>query len=198
VGLDDGGTTPNPDLVAAVKSALRIPIFVLVRARAGDFVYSRGELATMAQGIQASIDAGADGIVTGALTRDARVDIDAMRTLMAVAKERPVTFHRAFDHLRDQARSLEDLMQVGVARVLTSGGSASASEGVDALARLVKQGADRVSVVAGGSVRAHNVAQILERTGVSEVHARLIDESTMRQLVDAVRMSDGSPTARKL
>jgi copper homeostasis protein len=90
--------------------------------------------------------------------------------------------------VRDQAQALEEIVQLGFARVLTSGGAPTASAGADALARLVELSGKRISIVAGGTVRAHNVTQIIERTGVREVHARLVDESTMKDLVDVVRM----------
>jgi copper homeostasis protein len=187
VGLDVGGTTPAVGLIALVRAALRIPVFVLVRARAGDFVYSREEVAMMVESIRSSIEAGADGIVTGALTRDGSVDIDAMRTLIGAARGVPVTFHRAFDRVREPARALEDIAQLGVARILTSGGAASALEGTERIAQLVKLSDDRVGIIAGGNVRAQNVAQILASSGVREVHSRIVDESSMRQLVDVVR-----------
>jgi copper homeostasis protein len=187
VSLDVGGTTPPVALIASVKDALRIPVFVLVRARAGDFVYSRNEVAVMVRSIGSAIAAGADGIVTGALTREGAVDVDAMRTLIGAATGVSVTFHRAFDGVRDPGRSLEDIVQLGAKRILTSGGAASAVDGVGALAKLVRQSDGRIAVIAGGNVRPHNVAQILESTGVREVHARLVDESSMTQLVAVVR-----------
>jgi copper homeostasis protein len=188
VRLDEGGTTPNPELLELVRRAMTIPVFVLVRPRAGDFFYSADEINSMCRTIASAIDAGAHGIVTGALARDSRVDGDAMQELMAAGRSLPVTFHRAFDEVRDSSRALEALAKLGVARVLTSGGPPTASEGVDAIGELVKLSHDRVRIVAGGNIRAHNVAQILGVTRVREVHARLVDESSMRQLVDAVRM----------
>jgi copper homeostasis protein len=187
VSLDLGGTTPPVALIASVKDALRIPVFVLVRPRAGDFVYSGDEVAMMVRSIGSATAAGADGIVTAALTQEGAVEVDAMRTLIAAATGVPVTFHRAFDRVRDPARSLEDIVQLGATRILTSGGAASAVDGTDALAQLVRQSDRRVAIIAGGNVRAHNVAQIVESTGVREVHARFVDESSMMQLVDVVR-----------
>jgi copper homeostasis protein len=187
VRLDEGGTTPDPKLLALVKRAVSIPVFVLVRPRAGDFFYSAIEVDTMCRTIASMIDTGANGIVTGALTRDRGVDRDAMQKLMLASGQLPVTFHRAFDEVGDQREALELLIKLGIARVLTSGAAPSASDGVDAIAQLVKQSHDGVRVVAGGNVRAYNVAQILGVTRVREVHARLVDEPSMRQLVDAVR-----------
>jgi copper homeostasis protein len=190
--LDEGGTTPNPDLIALVSRAVTIPVFVLVRPRAGDFFYSDEELEVMREAIASAIDAGANGIVTGALTRDRRADADAMESLLEAARGVPLTFHRAFDELRDQAQTLEDLVKIGAARVLTSGGAPSASEGAETIAQLVRQSQDRICVVAGGNVRAHNVARILSVTRVCEVHARLVDERNMRDLVDVVRVHETS------
>ena len=175
-----------------VRRALTIPVFVLVRPRAGNFVYTAEEVDGMREAIESAISAGADGIVTGALTSGGQVDADAMRILMRVAKGVPVTFHRAFDEVRDRSRGLEDLASLGAARVLTSGGAPSASEGVDVIAGLVRESQGRISVVAGGNVRAHNVARILGLTRVREVHSRLVDEKSIRQLVDAVRTQEAS------
>jgi copper homeostasis protein len=161
-----------------------------VRPREGDFFYSADEIDAMCATIALAVDAGASGIVTGALTRDSRVDRDAMQKLIAAARSMPVTFHRAFDEVGDGREALELLINLGVARVLTSGAAPSASEGVHAIAELVRQSQDRIGIVAGGNVRVHNVGRILDITRVRQVHARLVDESSMRQLVDAVRMHE--------
>jgi copper homeostasis protein len=187
VRLDEGGITPPLELIRSVKRAVAIPVCVLVRPRAGDFVYSVAELATMGRDIESAIAAGADGIVTGALTREGRVDVDGTQALVRAAHEVPVTFHRAFDHARDMFEVLEKLVELGAARVLTSGGAASATEGAETIAALVTQSGERLRVVAAGAVRAHNVGQLLRRTHVREVHARFIDEAGMRELVEVVR-----------
>ena len=170
--LHDGGTTPSAGMISAVKAAVRIPVFVIVRPRGGGFVYSYEEVAVMRLDIEAARMLGADGVVVGTLTRDARVDEEQLRVLVAAAKNLPVTFHRAFDFARDRDEALETLMRVGVQRVLTAGGGASAIEGVEAIRALSKRGAGQIVVMAGGGVREETVQEIVHRSGVKEVHVR--------------------------
>jgi len=116
---------------------------------------------------------GAHGIVTGTLTRDATIDAKNLRTLVSAAKELPVTFHRSFDYTANSADALEELIDAGVTRVLTSGGANTALEGASRIAALVRQGRGRIVVVAGGGVRESNVREVIALTGVDEVHARI-------------------------
>lgn len=171
-GLHDGGTTPSAGMISAVKAAVRIPVFVIVRPRGGGFVYTYEELAVMRLDIEAARMLGADGVVVGALTSDARVDEEQLRVLIAAAKDLPVTFHRAFDLARDREEALETLMRLGVQRVLTAGGAPSAIEGVEAIRALAKRGAGQIAVMAGGGVREETVQEIAHRAGVTEIHVR--------------------------
>jgi copper homeostasis protein len=182
--LADGGVTPPAGLVTAVLERVSIPVFVMVRPRPGDFVYSEAEMADALHDVAAVRMRGAHGIVLGVLQRDARVDVDRTRSLIDRAAGLPVTFHRAFDAAPDLGAALEDIIAAGARRVLTSGGAATALDGVDRLAALVRKAQGRVTVLAGGGVRAHNVQTILERSGVSEVHARFEDEPSTRALAD--------------
>jgi len=184
VRLDIGGLTPPDTLLREVVAAVSLPVFVLVRPRGGDFVYSQDERAEMARQIEAAAQAGAQGIVTGVLDGDRRIDSPATRYLVERADGLPVTFHRGFDDTPDVAQALEDVIACGISRVLTTGGAATASEGMDMLAQLVARGGDRIAILAGGGIRAHNVRAIVERTGVREVHARFEDEARTRALVD--------------
>jgi len=170
--LFDGGTTPSAGMISAVKAAVKIPIFVIVRPRGGGFVYSDAELGVMRLDVEAARMLGADGIVTGALSADAHVHGDQMRTLLDAAGDLHTTFHRAFDLTPDLGESLETVMSLGVKRVLTSGGAPSALEGVAQIASLVKRASGTASIMAGGGVREENVQEIVHRTGVLEVHVR--------------------------
>jgi copper homeostasis protein len=185
--LSDGGTTPGPGLIAAVTERTRLPVFVLIRPRAGNFVYSDEEFDQMIRDIEMIGRTNVAGIVTGALTSDGRVDVARTRTLVEVASRLPVTFHRAIDSAVDLPAALEEVIEAGASRVLTSGGEATAEEGIDAIAALLDQARKRITIVAGGGVREHNVLEVIARAGVREVHARLVDESQMRGLVDVVR-----------
>jgi copper homeostasis protein len=172
--LGEGGTTPSANLVAAVLGKTTLPVFAMIRARGGGFVYSDDEIATMTTDIAHVKSLGVAGIVTGALTPDARVDVDCTRTLMSAAAGLPVTFHRAFDRAPNHAGALEQLIQLGVSRVLTSGGAATALEGASAIAALVAQARDRIAILAGGGIRDHNVRELVALAGVREVHARQV------------------------
>ena len=185
--LSDGGTTPGTRLIGAVTERTRLPVFVLIRPRAGDFVYSDDEFDQMIRGTELARRLGIAGIVTGALTPDGRVDVERTRTLVEAAAGLPVTFHRAIDSAVDLPAALEEAIEAGASRVLTSGGAAMAVEGVDLIAALVGQARERITVIAGGGIREPNVRDVITRTGVREVHARLVDEGQMRGLVDVVR-----------
>jgi len=176
--LGEGGITPSIGTVAgALRAATRIGIQVLIRQRPGDFVYDDDELQAMVDDIH-SIRALPNpsgvtvGFVIGALRADGSINVDATRRLVAACGDTPVTFHKAFDQVADRAEALELLVDLGIARVLTSGGAATALDGVDELARLVAQAGDRILILAGGGVRAANAADIVARAGVREVHLR--------------------------
>jgi copper homeostasis protein len=159
-----------------------------VRPRAGDFVYSRSEIETIRRDIEAARDLGADGIVVGALTTDGTVAVPQTRAFVQAASGLPITFHRALDAVRDTSRAIEELMELGVSRILTSGGASTALEGVDVIARLVDQADERITIVAGGGIRENNVREVIAATRVTEVHSRFVDEPSMRRLVSAARV----------
>jgi copper homeostasis protein len=170
--LFDGGTTPSAGMISAVKAAVKIPVYVIVRPRGGDFVYSQEEMGVMRLDIEAARMLGADGIVIGVLNREGRVDVAQLRVLVATAGTLPVTFHRAFDLTPSREQALETLMHEGVKRVLTSGGAPSAMDGIEAIGALVRRAAGQITVMAGGSVREETVQELVHRSGVQEVHVR--------------------------
>ncbi len=170
--LLQGGVTPSAGLIGAVWERVEIPVFVLIRPRTGDFLYDDDELDVMLRDIEMARSLDADGVVIGALTRDGDVDVGTVHTLIEAAGKMEVTFHRAFDFVRDQSVALEALIELGVDRVLTSGGAATAMEGAPALARFVKQAGRNITILAGGSITASNVAGVVRESGVSEVHVR--------------------------
>jgi copper homeostasis protein len=177
-GLTEGGITPSIGTVGTVLAGVRhIGVQVLIRPRGGDFVYSRFELDAMCADIRAIRDLGSPegvtvGFVLGALTPESTVDRGAVKHLMAACEGAPVTFHRAFDATTDTVATLEELVDLGVGRVLTSGGRATAHEGMPMLASLAQRAAGRIEILAGGGVRLENVAELVARTGVREVHLR--------------------------
>jgi len=147
-----------------------------VRPRGGDFVYDTDALSAMARDVTRMRAAGAHGIVTGVLTSAGAINAPLLHVLVRMAGPLPVTCHRAFDEVRDLDAALDALIGLGVSRVLTSGGAPTAADGAPALARLVRRAAGRIAVLAGGTVRASNVRALVEATGVTEVHARIIRE----------------------
>jgi len=184
--LAAGGTSPDAGTLAACLSRLTIPVFVMVRPRGGDFHYSAAERAGMVEEIWQVKAAGAQGIVTGALRPDATVDETLTRELIAAARPLPVTFHRAFDSCDDVEEALETLIALGVTRVLTSGGAATAPEGAPTIAKLVRLAAGRIGIIAGGGVKADNVAALVRTTGVREVHLSTKDADKIRRVVAAL------------
>lgn len=186
--LDAGGTTPDWDLVASVVAAVRVPVAVIIRPRAGGFDYADVETQTMDGEIARARRLGVLGIVVGVLRADHRVDVDRTRALVARAAGLPVTFHRAFDLAPDLHEALEDVIATGARRLLTSGSAPSAIEGADAIAALVEQAGARIAVMAGGGIREGNVRALITRTRVREIHTRLsggepLDETRMRGFV---------------
>jgi copper homeostasis protein len=170
--LHDGGTTAVPELIRRVVSHVRTPIHMLIRPRAGDFIYSRAEILRMHAGIETARAAGAAGVVTGALTTSGSIDVETTAALILTARPMRVGFHRAFDHTADQFESLETLVSLGVDLILTSGAAPTALEGADRLRALVDRAGDRIGIIAAGSITAANVAELIARTGVRQVHGR--------------------------
>lgn len=168
--LAEGGVTPSLGLFKKIREASSLPVYALVRPRAGDFVYSDAELGVMLEDISLLKDAGADGLVFGALTKVGSLALPEMTRLLTAADPLPVTFHRAFDVCREPFKVLEQLVALGVTRLLTSGQAGDALSGAKLLRTLVEQAGDRLTVMAGGGVRASNAAQIVLETGVSELH----------------------------
>lgn len=168
--LTVGGITPSYGLLKQVLSRLKIPVFVLIRPRSGDFVYTEEEFNAMKMDIELSKDLGAQGIVSGVLTKDHH--IDEVRTCELVELARPLqfTFHRAFDEIINPMEGLEQLIHMGVDRLLSSGQQSTAHQGLELLERLVEQSAHRIIVMAGSGVTPENVSDF-RRIGIKEVHA---------------------------
>ena len=172
--LDLGGLTPLPQLLEASLAAAApraIPVHAMVRSRAHErFVPDAAEFAELRSDLTRVRAQGAQGAVFGLLTADGRVDLERTQELVWRARPMQVTFHRAFDRVRDPLAELEVLIQLGIERVLTSGGAASASDGLEVLRALVERGRGRIAILPGGGVREHNARRILERSGAVELH----------------------------
>jgi copper homeostasis protein len=206
--LNIGGVTPDAGLLRTVRTQVRIPIFSMVRPRAGDFLYSKDEFEGMKRTISAAKDSGMDGVVLGILTEKLRVNCERTRQLVESAKPLPVTYHRAFDEAADLRQALEEVIQSGAKRILTSGGAKSALEGAAVLARLVEAARDRVVIVPGAGMSALNIEQVARQTGAREFHSGLSAvlpygstdyrkfEDEVRELAKQIARINGNQTTR--
>jgi copper homeostasis protein len=170
--LHDGGTTPSAGLIAACSDELLVSVNVLIRPRAGNFVYSPDEIEIMKKDIVVAKELGVDGFAFGVLTPEGDVDADRMSELISLATPLRVVFHRAFDAVRDQDEALELLVSLQVNGVLTSGAANTAEEGIARIRALEERAARRIRIIAAGSVTKSNVRRIVAETGVSAVHGR--------------------------
>jgi copper homeostasis protein len=169
-GLEVGGLTPSSGLFRAVREQVDVPLYVLLRPRAGGFAYTDGEFAVMQADARALLAEGANGIVFGVLTPAGAIDAARCHMLVRRANGRAV-FHRAFDFLPDPIAALDELIALGFERVLTSGGAVSAEAGTACLAQLIQHAGRRIEVLPAGSIRPHNVADLVRATGCDQVHA---------------------------
>jgi copper homeostasis protein len=175
----EGGRTPIGAVVRDVSQRVPVPLHVMIRPRGASFNYAEPELQVMERQIDEAKAMGVAGVVLGTLLPDRRIDQVALARLIGRSRPLEVVFHRAIDMTPDPVKALEGLVSLGVDRVLTSGGAATALEGANTIRRMVESAGNMLVVIAGGGVRARNVRQVVERTGVLEVHAR--DVSGIRE-----------------
>jgi copper homeostasis protein len=166
----EGGLTPSIGIVREALRHARIPVFVIVRPRGGDFLYSEAEFESMRQDVMALKDLGVPGVVTGCLTAGGEVDEQRTAELLRVARPMSFTFHRAFDMVRDPVRALEVLINLGADRLLTSGQRGTAIEGLANLKHLGQVANGRIIVMPCGGLRAANIGQVCRETGLWELH----------------------------
>ena len=169
--LLEGGTTPSAGTIAIARGKIDIGLNVMIRPRGGDFCYSDIEFEVMRHDVEQAKQLGADGVVFGLLNEGGSVDAQRTKLLTDLARPLSVTFHRAFDMTRDAFQALEDLVKLGVDRVLTSGQENSVLEGLDLITALVRQAGDRIIIMPGGGITERNISKIVAQSGVKEVHA---------------------------
>ncbi len=169
--LDEAGLTPSIGLIRAVRKRIDIGLYVMIRPRGGDFLYSDDELAVMSEDIAQAAKGGADGVVFGLLTEDGDIDVPRTRELVEAARPMEVTFHRAVDMARDLDRAANDVIETGADRILTSGGEQTALLGASAIERIVRALTGKVQIMVCGGVRADNVGGIVRSTGAVQFHA---------------------------
>lgn len=171
--LSEGGTTPSYAAVKRCRETFAVQLFPIIRPRSGDFLYNEDEWQMMRDDAKLCKDLGCDGVVIGALNADGSVPLKQIANLVETAYPLDVTFHRAFDRCRDPFEALEQLMEIGCTRILTSGQQPTAPQGVDLIARLVKAADNRIVIMPGSGVRQENVRQLAEATGAVEFHSSL-------------------------
>lgn len=169
--LVSGGTTPSLGLVRQCIQRCQIPGVVMIRPNDAGFVYNEDDISTMLHDIQVVKQLGVQGVVFGALTPEGDIDLRAMKQLIEASRPLQVTFHRAFDVTRDPLKALDAIIELGIDRLLTSGQSATAENGVPLIRQLVDRAGDRLTVMAGAGINRSNVRQIITETKVSEIHA---------------------------
>jgi copper homeostasis protein len=171
--LSSGGITPSFGLMQSVRRHLKIPIHALVRPRAGNFLYSDREFEIMRDDVLAAKQCGMNGVVLGILRRDSRVDVDRTRMLVALARPLPVTFHRAFDESANPDTALEEVVESGASRILTSAGKRLATDGLSSLSQLVQAARGRIVIMPCGGINHENVVRIIQETSALEIHTSL-------------------------
>lgn len=190
--LLEGGITPSYAMLKLVMEKLSIPVNVLVRPRGGDFLYTNNEFEVMKKDIEFCKQIGVNGVVIGILNDDGTVDKIRTQELIEAARPMSVTFHRAFDMTRDPLEALDRLIELGVERLLTSGQEADVYKGIPTLKRMVEHAGNRIVIMPGGGVTETNIKEVVEKTGVKEIHASAREriKSKMKYVNPKTSMSD--------
>lgn len=160
--LNDGGLTPSVGFLKIVKKKVKIPVFVMIRPRSGDFIYSDEEIEIMSEDVKILKENGADGFVFGITTSEGKVDVKNCSKLMKLAGNLPVTYHRAFDVVKDPLKSMEEIISLGFQRILTSGLQATAIQGTSLLRQLIEASRGRIIIMPGAGIKPDNLHFILK------------------------------------
>lgn len=166
----EGGTTPSFGLIEAVRQNVSIDVYVMIRPRGGDFLYSNYEFHSMKRDISQCQKISADGVVFGILTEDGRMDKKRCKELIDKARPLKVTCHRAFDMTRDPFEALEDCIEVGFDRILTAGQQAQAVKGAELIGHLIQKANGRIAIMPGSGVNEETVEEIIKISGAKEIH----------------------------
>ncbi len=171
--LGEGGTTPSYGTMRTCRDLFDVPIFPIIRPRAGDFLYTKDEFNSMKQDVELAKSLGMDGVVIGLLLSDGKIDVARTTALRELAYPMELTFHRAFDRCADPYEALETLIEIGVDRILSSGQFPTAPEGITCLANLQRQADGRIIIMPGSGVRSDNIEMLRTQTGCHEFHSSL-------------------------
>ena len=172
--LSQGGTTPSYGTIKIALSTLKIPVFPIIRPRGGDFCYTPAEIEVIKEDIQVGKSLGAKGVVLGILTADKKIDFKTLAEFMELAKPMEVTFHKAIDELEDPTLVIDDLINLGVKRILSSGTKPTALEGKDMLNKMIEKAGDRLTIVVAGKVTKENLPEISSLIPSKEYHGKII------------------------
>ena len=167
----EGGETPSAGNLAFLKGKITIPIYVMIRPRGGDFVYTSDELEVMRHDMKILKSLGADGFVFGVLDQEGQVDKMACKKLISEAKGLPCTFHRAFDICKDKEKALEDIIECGFKRILTSGGENTVGLGMGTILDYLKLAGERIIIMPGGGLKPMHISQLKSTGQLKEIHA---------------------------
>ncbi len=171
--LSDGGTTPSFGTIKKCRESFDVPLFPIIRSRSGDFLYSDEEFELMMEDIRVSKSLGCDGVVIGLLKKDGTIDKKRTAKMVETAYPMEVSFHRAFDRCIDPFKALEELIEIGCQRILTSGQKPAALDAIEMINQLVKAADDRIIIMPGSGIRKENIKEIAGKTGAVEFHSSL-------------------------
>jgi len=169
-----GGTTPSYGTVKVCLEKLDIPIFPMIRARGGSFVYSKDEIEIMKEDIKIFKELGVKGVVLGCLTSDNKIDLELTKKLVNLAYPMEVTFHKAIDEIQNPLDYIDNLINIGIKRILTSGGKVTALEGKDLINEMIKKSNGRLKIVVAGKVTKENLNELSNLISANEFHGKLI------------------------
>ena len=171
--LSEGGITPSHGMIKVCREKFDVELFPIIRPRSGDFLFSDEEFQIMMHDVLLCKQVGCDGVVIGLLNKDGVIDIKRTTKLIQAAYPLEVTFHRAFDRCREPFEALEQLIEVGCSRILTSGQQPAAPQGMELIAQLIKAANERIIIMPGSGVRKENIKELADKTGAVEFHSSL-------------------------
>ncbi len=178
--LYEGGTTASYATLKKCREAFGVELYPIIRPRGGDFLYTKDEFEIMLLDVQLCKQLGCDGVVIGLLNMDGSIDVARTSRLVEAAYPMGVTFHRAFDRCREPFEAMEQLIEIGCERILTSGQQPSVVDGVDLVAELNKKADGCIIIMPGSGLRKENIKMLAERTGCTEFHSSLRGKENSR------------------
>ena len=187
---NEGGTTPSYGSLVAMSKQQTVPVFPIIRPRGGDFLYTDTEYQIMKQDVIVAKELGFKGVVIGLLNNDGSIDKIRTAELVALAKPMQVTFHRAFDRCVDPIQGLEEIIEIGCHRILTSGQVPNVANAIPLIKQLVDQANGRIIIMPGSGVRANNINEIIQQTGVVEIHSSARQNNPSKMVFNVASMNE--------